>query len=58
MARSSGLKTTEESAGADLVDDDCGPAVSLFDLDALLVSSPNSYSSLSSSAAPIFEGSE
>ncbi len=62
MPRSSGLKTTEESAGVDFlatvsdgVDDDELDFVSL-DGVGRAVSSPNSYSSLSSLlAAPILK---
>lgn len=66
MLSNSGLNITDESAGADLVDEDCcGPldkddgasgSVSLFDFEVfMLVSSPNSCSSSSILEAPILD---
>lgn len=64
MPRSSGLKTTDESAGVDFlesVDDDEEDRATTLDLVTLAVgraaasSSPNSNSSLSSLAAPILK---
>ena len=66
MPSSSGLKTTDESAGVDFLEsveddeDDRATTVDLVSLSlaagrAPVSSSPNSYSSLSSLAAPILE---
>ncbi len=55
MPRSSGLKTTDESAGVDFLvsDDDDDTDFAATPLADVVVSSPNSYSSSTSLAAPI-----